>query len=109
MVKLSGKCGESTKQSCLCLVDLAGSERIAVSQVEGDRLKETQHINKSLSTLGLVIQNLVKKSQHIPFRNSKLTSFLEPFLIGESKTVMMMCISPQPGDWAQTQSSLVFS
>jgi hypothetical protein len=46
----------------------------------GDRLKEAQHINKSLSALGDVIQALVEKRPHIPFRNSKLTQILQTSL-----------------------------
>lgn len=59
--------GESTR-SKLWLVDLAGSERIAKTEVQGERLKETQNINRSLSALGDVISALATKSPHIPFR-----------------------------------------
>ena len=64
-------------QSCLSLVDLAGSERLANTKVEGDRLKETQAINKSLSALADVISALKEKSGHVPYRNSKLTYLLQ--------------------------------
>jgi hypothetical protein len=40
------------------LVDLAGSERVAKTGAEGARLKEGTHINKSLMTLGTVINKL---------------------------------------------------
>lgn len=63
--------GECTK-SKLWLVDLAGSERLAKTEVQGDRLKEAQNINRSLSALGDVISALASKSCHIPFR---FTSF----------------------------------
>lgn len=59
--------GECTK-SKLWLVDLAGSERIAKTEVQGERLRETQNINRSLSALGDVISALATKSPHIPFR-----------------------------------------
>lgn len=62
------------------MVDLAGSERIDRSEVTGDRLKEAQHINKSLSALGDVIFALAQKSAHIPYRNSKLTQLLQSSL-----------------------------
>lgn len=64
----------------LHLVDLAGSERVDRSEVTGDRLKEAQHINKSLSALGDVIFSLAQKSPHVPYRNSKLTQVLQSSL-----------------------------
>jgi kinesin family protein C1 len=68
---MTGERSEGT----LNLVDLAGSERLAHSQVSGDRLKETQNINKSLSCLGDVISALGsgKDAKHIPYRNSKVS------------------------------------
>lgn len=77
MLKLTGinKITGEKSEGTLNLVDLAGSERISQSQVSGDRLKETQSINKSLSCLGDVIQALGngERNAHIPYRNSKVS------------------------------------
>lgn len=71
--------GENTftgerSEGTLNLVDLAGSERLSHSGATGDRLKETQSINRSLSCLGDVIGALGqgKEGAHIPYRNSKV-------------------------------------
>ncbi|XP_054816089.1 kinesin-like protein KIN-14Q isoform X2 [Prosopis cineraria] len=102
---LNGECTRSK----LWLVDLAGSERVAKTEVQGERLKETQNINRSLSALGDVISALATKSQHIPFRNSKLTHLLQDSLGGDSKTLMFVQISPNENDLSETICSLNFA
>jgi hypothetical protein len=60
-------------------VDLAGSERLKESKSQGDMIKETGNINKSLFTLGKVIKSLSDKKNklpYIPYRDSKLTMLL---------------------------------
>ncbi|XP_059442530.1 kinesin-like protein KIN-14Q isoform X4 [Corylus avellana] len=102
---LNGECTRSK----LWLVDLAGSERVTKTEVQGERLKETQNINRSLSALGDVISALATKSAHIPFRNSKLTHLLQDSLGGDSKALMFVQISPNENDLSETLCSLNFA
>ncbi|KAH7280079.1 hypothetical protein KP509_37G051500 [Ceratopteris richardii] len=100
--------GEHTK-SKLWLIDLAGSERIGKTDVQGERLKEAQNINKSLSALGDVIHSLTSKSSHIPYRNSKITHLLQDSLGGQSKTLMFVHVSPSEQDVGETLCTLNFA
>ncbi|XP_057427002.1 kinesin-like protein KIN-14S [Lotus japonicus] len=100
--------GQKTK-SHLWLVDLAGSERVGKTEAEGERLKESQFINKSLSALGDVISALASKSAHIPYRNSKLTHMLQSSLGGDCKTLMFVQVSPSDADVGETLCSLNFA
>ncbi|RLN30925.1 phragmoplast orienting kinesin 2 [Panicum miliaceum] len=97
----------------LNLVDLAGSERQRTSGAEGERLKEAANINKSLSTLGLVIMNLVDlahgKQRHVPYRDSRLTFLLQDSLGGNSKTMIIANVSPSVCSANETLSTLKFA
>ncbi|MBA0639928.1 hypothetical protein Goklo_022922 [Gossypium klotzschianum] len=99
----------TTLRGCMHLVDLAGSERVDKSEVTGDRLKEAQHINKSLSALGDVIASLAQKNPHVPYRNSKLTQLLQDSLGGQAKTLMFVHISPESDALGETISTLKFA
>ncbi|KAK7291434.1 hypothetical protein RIF29_06571 [Crotalaria pallida] len=96
-------------QGNLHLVDLAGSERIDRSEATGDRLKEAQHINRSLSALGDVIFALAQKNAHVPYRNSKLTQLLQTSLGGQAKTLMLVQINSEIKSFSESLSTLKFA
>jgi kinesin family protein 13 len=110
----SGVSGE--KVSRMSLVDLAGSERANKTGAVGDRLKEGSNINKSLTTLGLVISKLAdqassgkNKDKFVPYRDSVLTWLLKDNLGGNSKTVMVATISPAADNYEETLSTLRYA
>lgn len=99
------------KKGKLNLVDLAGSERQAKTGAAGDRLKEATKINLSLSALGNVISALVdgRRGKHIPYRDSRLTRLLQDSLGGNTKTLMVACISPAGYNYDETLSTLRYA
>ena len=98
------------KAGKLNLVDLAGSERLGKTGATGDTAKEGTKINLSLSALGNVISCLVDgKSQHIPYRTSKLTRLLQDSLGGNTKTVMIAACSPADYNLDETLSTLRYA
>ncbi|KAH6626770.1 P-loop containing nucleoside triphosphate hydrolase protein [Chaetomium sp. MPI-SDFR-AT-0129] len=111
ILKLVGY-NSATGERCegtLNLVDLAGSERLKHSQAEGERMRETQNINKSLACLGDVIEALGRGSGHVPYRNSRLTHLLQYSLGGNSKTLMFVMVSPLEAHLKETITSLRFA
>uniref|UniRef100_A0A8C1W5C3 Kinesin family member 13Ba n=1 Tax=Cyprinus carpio TaxID=7962 RepID=A0A8C1W5C3_CYPCA len=109
----SGTSGE--KVSKLSLVDLAGSERAAKTGAAGERLKEGSNINKSLTTLGLVISALAdqgagkNKNKFVPYRDSVLTWLLKDSLGGNSRTAMVATVSPAADNYDETLSTLRYA
>lgn len=93
----------------LHLVDLAGSECVGRSGATAGRAVEAGNINKSLLTLGRVINALVQKDQHIPYRESKLTRLLQESLGGRAKTVIIATISPSSSSLDETLSTLDYA
>ena len=85
----------TTRAGKLNLVDLAGSQRQSKTGVSGVQREQAININLSLTTLGLVIQNLVaSKPTHVPYRDSQLTRLLQDSLGGNTKTVMIANVGP---------------
>ncbi|XP_072267742.1 kinesin-like protein KIF13A isoform X2 [Pyxicephalus adspersus] len=109
----SGNSGE--RVSKVSLVDLAGSERVSKTGAAGERLKEGSNINKSLTTLGLVISSLADqaagkgKNKFVPYRDSVLTWLLKDNLGGNSKTAMIATISPAADNYEETLSTLRYA
>lgn len=92
----------------LSLVDLAGSERLDKTRVEGERLKETLAINKSLTAFSDVISALKEKKEHVPYRNSKLTFCLQPQLSSQTGKILMI-VNLNPISPNETLNSLRFA
>lgn len=105
----SGFEGQDGNKGTLFLVDLAGSERVKKSEVEGDHMKEAGHINKSLSALGNVMEALDRKASHIPYRDSKLTYLLQDSLGGNSRTMMIVAVTPVDMAYDESIHALQFA
>ncbi|KAK8636779.1 hypothetical protein V6N13_124517 [Hibiscus sabdariffa] len=112
MMKIYNKMIRGTKvingqkiRSHLWLVDWDGSECVAKIEVKGERLKKSQLINKSFSTLGNVISTSVSKISYI-YRNSRLTHMLHNSLQGDYKSVIFVHISQFSIDFRETLCSL---
>ncbi|KAL1193012.1 Kinesin-like protein KIN-14T [Cardamine amara subsp. amara] len=113
MIRVSITClGASERRretNKIWLVDLGGSERVLKTRATGRRFDEGKAINLSLSALGDVINSLQHKNVHIPYRNSKLTQVLKDSLGQDSKTLMLVHISPKEDDLCETICSLNFA
>ncbi|KAK3485569.1 uncharacterized protein B0T23DRAFT_50430 [Neurospora hispaniola] len=102
---------EPHTMATLSIIDLAGSERASATKNRGERLLEGANINKSLLALGSCINALCdpRKSNHVPYRNSKLTRLLKFSLGGNCKTVMIVCVSPSSEHFDETQNTLRYA
>uniref|UniRef100_A0A8D2JFQ5 Kinesin-like protein n=1 Tax=Varanus komodoensis TaxID=61221 RepID=A0A8D2JFQ5_VARKO len=107
---VDGRGQELLRAAKLNLVDLAGSERQSKTGAVGDRLKEATKINLSLSALGNVISALADgRCKHVPYRDSKLTRVLQDSLGGNTKTLMVACLSPADNNYDETLSTLRYA
>ncbi|DBA04976.1 TPA: hypothetical protein N0F65_006978 [Lagenidium giganteum] len=110
-----GADGMEARFSKFHLVDLAGSERAKRTNAEGARFKEGVNINKSLLSLGNVINALSERCRtnstaiHVPYRDSKLTRLLQDSLGGNSKTLMIACISPADVNFEESSNTLRYA
>ncbi|CAD2215622.1 kinesin [Angomonas deanei] len=96
-------------KSVINLVDLAGSESAARAMTEGQTLREGGFINKSLLSLGNVVDAIVDKRPYIPYRDAKLTRILRNCLGGSGITFILCCVNPSRDNFEQTVSSLRFT
>ncbi|PWN48420.1 kinesin-domain-containing protein [Violaceomyces palustris] len=109
-IKETGSKGEDVLRiGKLNLVDLAGSENIGRSGAENKRAREAGMINQSLLTLGRVINALVEKSSHVPYRESKLTRLLQESLGGRTKTCIIATVSGDKSNLEETLSTLDYA
>ncbi|XP_033635383.1 kinesin-like protein KIF25 isoform X2 [Asterias rubens] len=92
----------------LQLVDLAGSECVGMSGVTGAALRETSHINRSLSALSDVLAALAEGRSHVPYRNSRLTHLLQDSIGGDAKLLVLCCVSPTQAFATETLQCLGF-
>lgn len=93
-------------------VDLAGSERAHRTGNQGERFRESISINTGLLALGNVISSLSdskKRQHHVPYRQSKLTRLLKDSLGGNSRTVMITCLSCCSSDFDENLNSLKYA
>lgn len=102
--------GDKVTRSKLHIIDLAGSERISKSITRDDEQtkKEAICINLSLLALANVLNALALKQTHIPYRDSKLTHFLKESLNENFNILLLLHISPNVKDLAETISTLEF-
>jgi kinesin family protein 18/19 len=102
---------EPHTMATLSIIDLAGSERASATKNRGHQLLEGANINKSLLALGSCINALcdVRKRNHVPYRNSKLTRLLKFSLGGNCRTVMIVCVSPSSAHFDETQNTLRYA
>lgn len=101
--------GQYLRRGTINLVDLAGSERVSKSYAKGEALEEAKKINQSLSSLGKVINCIVKNSTHIPYRDSKLTRLLKESLGGNNKTTLIVNCSMHYSQMEETLSTMRFA
>ena len=73
---------------------------------------EGANINKSLLALGNcinILSDAKKKGSFVPYRDSKLTRLLKDSLGGNTKSIMIACISPSFLSYEETVNTLKYA
>ncbi|CBZ30020.1 putative kinesin [Leishmania mexicana MHOM/GT/2001/U1103] len=96
-------------KSVINLVDLAGSESASRANTEGISLREGGYINRSLLTLGNVVDAIVERRPYVPYRDAKLTRLLRTCLGGSGITLILCCVNPSRENFDQTVATLRFT
>lgn len=109
VVNILRRAGAGLRASRLVLADLAGSEKVSRTEARGLRLEEARNINRSLLALGKVVHALCARLPHVPYRDSKLTRILKQSLGGNSRTLLVVHISPCADAAAESLSTLLFA
>jgi hypothetical protein len=104
---------QEVRKSKFHFVDLAGSERAKRTSAQGQQLREGIDINKGLLALGNVISALGDETKRgkvfVPYRDSKLTRMLQDSLGGNSKTLMICCVSPAAVNYNESLNALRYA
>ncbi|EDQ87282.1 uncharacterized protein MONBRDRAFT_38064 [Monosiga brevicollis MX1] len=95
-------------RSLLCLADLGGSEQLKKSRATGQQLQEAVQINMGLLALKECIDALKRRRSHIPYMSSRLTSLLQPALMGNSTVTVVITGSLEQRHTSETLNALRF-
>ena len=99
----------TTLQGKINFIDLAGAERQSQTKATGKTLNEAKGINKSLSILGVVVNQLTSGAKHINYRDSLLTRIMSDSIGGSAKTLMICNVSPSSYSHSETLNTLSFA
>lgn len=101
---------ESSKRAAsFTLVDLAGSEKNSMTETRGNNFTEAKFINSSLTVFRRVIDAVERGVQHVPYRESKLTSLLRHALGGNSYLTLIACVTPDSADYDDNLTTLRYA
>ena len=90
----------ANKESYLFIVDLMGSENLDAT----GNLKETSAINEDLMSL----QQHIRNTKGFAYRNSTLCKILKGSIGGNSKTALLVTMTPHISAQRSTHNAMVF-